>query len=201
MDDGAVFVRFENQGVEGVVACGITIAEAGRSFGLMRDLCRPGDQTHRCGVVVNSGIDLLNSVTSTETEHFDKNGRRSNERLACEARIIKPGEIEVMTQESDTQTQKSKSEATSDIHSEFNALPLDKKFASLLQMEATTINEAVKYVADSSMKALEKLGEAISDLGAKVETEAKQAVGSDDSRPEEKGSKAESKRKPSEGKK
>jgi hypothetical protein len=81
-----------------------------------------------------------------------------------------------MTAESTQEAKKSTTESKSDIHAEFNALPLDKKFASLLQMEATTINEAVKYVADSSMKALEKLGDVISDLGAKVETEAKKAT-------------------------
>ena len=54
---------------------------------------------------------------------------------------------------------------------EFNALPLDEKFASLLQMEVATLNEAFTYVANSSMKAFEKVGDAISDLGSKIESD------------------------------
>lgn len=59
---------------------------------------------------------------------------------------------------------------------EFNALPLDQKFSQLFQMEMATLNEAAKYVADSSMKLFEKFGDALSDLGTKVEAEAKKAT-------------------------
>ncbi len=63
-----------------------------------------------------------------------------------------------------------------DFRSEFEALPLDQKFSSLFQMEVATLNEAFKYVADSSMKVLEKVGDAIGDLGIKIETEARKAA-------------------------
>ncbi|MFT3745476.1 MAG: hypothetical protein QM785_14440 [Pyrinomonadaceae bacterium] len=193
-------VRFEKEAVEGIVAKGVSLAGAGKSFGVRSGLCGNGEKEHVCTVIVTSGIDLLNELTATETEHFDRNGRRSNERLACEARIIKPGEIVVMTKENTQETKKEAAKDPSDIHAEFNLLPLDKKFASLLQMEATTINEAVKYVADSSMKALEKLGEAISDIGAKVGDEAKKATettaAAEESSTENGRSKAGSKRKP-----
>ena len=43
-------------------------------------------------------------------------------------------------------------------------------------MEVDTFSEAIKYVADSSMKILEKVGEAITDFGKKVETEAHAAT-------------------------
>lgn len=105
-----------------------------------------------------------------------------------------------MTTESTQGTKKSTADAKNDIQAEFNSLPLDKKFASLLQMEATTITEAVKYVADSSMKALEKLGDVISDFGAKVETEAKNATSSnakaDEPASEKEKPKTRAKRKP-----
>lgn len=66
--------------------------------------------------------------------------------------------------------------AASDLRSEFEALPLDEKFSKLLQLEVVTLNEAMKYVADSSMKVLEKVGDAIGDLGIKIEAEAKKAT-------------------------
>ncbi len=61
------------------------------------------------------------------------------------------------------------------LQDEFNALPLEDKFANLFRMEATTIGEALKFVAESSMKAVEKAGAAIQDLSAKIETEVKKA--------------------------
>ncbi len=64
------------------------------------------------------------------------------------------------------------------IQSEFEALPLDQKFASLLKMEAVTITEAFNYVVDNSAKAFEKAGEVINDLGAKFEKEVSKATSS-----------------------
>lgn len=147
-----------------------------------------------------SDEDNLGFLTARESEHFKESGRRSNERLVYDARIIKPGELVVMTKQNTQEPKKATADTKSDLQAEFNALPLDQKFASLLQMEAATINEAVKYVADSSMKALEKLGDVISDLGAKVETEAKRATSSaekeDEPVTEKEKPKAGSKRKP-----
>ena len=64
------------------------------------------------------------------------------------------------------------------IQSEFEALPLDQKFASLLKMEAVTITEAFNYVVASSSKAFEKAGEAINEFGAKFEREVTNATAS-----------------------
>ena len=61
------------------------------------------------------------------------------------------------------------------LQDEFNALPLEEKFANLFKMEAATLGEAMKYVADSSMKFVEQAGEAIKDLSSKVEAEVKKA--------------------------
>ncbi len=66
--------------------------------------------------------------------------------------------------------------AGTDFQQEFGSLPLEEKFSNLWQMEVATLNEAMRYVADSSMKVLEKVGDAISDFGTKVEAEAKKAV-------------------------
>ncbi len=78
------------------------------------------------------------------------------------------------------------------IQDEFNALPLEEKFAHLFKMEAATLGEAMKYVADSSMKFVEQAGEAIKDLGTKIEAEVKKASecrtngnGSADANPED----------------
>lgn len=61
---------------------------------------------------------------------------------------------------------------------EFEALPLEEKFAKLFQMEAATFTEAFNYAVNSPMKVVEKVGDVITDLGIKIETEVKKAAAS-----------------------
>lgn len=87
-------------------------------------------------------------------------------------------------------TEKTKSR----LQDEFNALPLEEKFANLFRMEATTIGEALKFVAESSMKAVEKAGEAMQDLSSKVEAEVKKAAAAAECKTNGNGAKAEAKK-------
>ncbi len=63
-----------------------------------------------------------------------------------------------------------------DFQREFDQLPLDQKFSQLFKMEVATLNEAMKFVAESSMDVISKIGSALSDLGTTVEVEAKKAA-------------------------
>jgi len=58
---------------------------------------------------------------------------------------------------------------------EFEAMPLEKKFANLLKMEMVTISEAFSYAFNSPMKVVEKVGDAISEIGIKLEAEIRNA--------------------------
>ena len=64
---------------------------------------------------------------------------------------------------------------------EFSALPLEEKIASLLRLEAATLGETLTYIANSSAKAMEKAGEFINDMSAKIENEVKRATRCDTS--------------------
>lgn len=76
----------------------------------------------------------------------------------------------------DQQKESSKSEQPKDrFQAEFEALPLDKKFASLFKMEAATLTETFEYVFNSPMEVVGKVGDAISDIAGKVEAEFKKA--------------------------
>lgn len=67
-------------------------------------------------------------------------------------------------------------QAKAKFQQEFDALPLEQKFSQLFKMEVATLNEAMRFVADSSMDVISKIGTALSDLGTTVETEAKKAA-------------------------
>lgn len=59
---------------------------------------------------------------------------------------------------------------------EFDALPLDQKFARLFKMEAATLTETIDYVMKSPLEVVGKVGDALSDIAARVETEVRKAA-------------------------
>lgn len=74
-------------------------------------------------------------------------------------------------------TEKNKSTETPKdrFQSEFEALPLDEKFAHLFKMEAATISEAFAFAMNQPMKVVEKVGDVISEFGTRIEAEVKKA--------------------------
>jgi ferredoxin len=175
-----VFIHFVRENLQGTVATGSYLSDVFKRFGVRYDLnCDRPNDLHGCEVTITSGEELLSPFTSVETEHFGKNGRRTDRRLACEARIVKPGEIVIMTDEKQ-EAPKAEEPIKEKFQEEFEAMPLEKKIAHLLRMEAVTLGETVAYVVNSPMKVVEKVGDVIAEFGMKLEREAKKA-----SRPKE----------------
>lgn len=171
-----VYINFEREQVDGIVAVDTCLADAVKRFGIrFAGDCDHGHGVHHCALIVSSGISNLSPPTKTETEHFAAHGRRSNERLACEARIIKSGEIVIMTNQKKEEPKKAETPKDR-FQAEFEAMPLDKKFASLFRMEAATLTEAFEYVVKSPMKVVEKFGDVITEFGIKLEKEARKAT-------------------------
>lgn len=171
-------VRFENEDLSGLVAVGSYLIDTLKRFGIrsVRD-CDRASAEHYCGVVIVSGGDDLSALTRTETEHFAAKGRRSNERLACEASIIKPGEIVIMTNQKKEEPKAAgeTKQPKDKFKEEFDALPLEKKIAYLMRMEAVTLSETFAYVVNSPMKVIEKVGDVMAEFGMKLEQEARKA--------------------------
>jgi len=171
------YVTFEREGREGVVAVGSYLGDVIRRFGIAdQDEC---NTEHDCVVTVKSGAEFLSEPTSVETEHFSTSGRKTGQRLACHAKIERPGEIVVMTQEK--KKEEKTAESTSDqFRKEFADLPLDQKIAELMKLEAIAFGDTVSYIANSPFKVFEKIGDVMADFGMKLENKAKNAQ-----RPEE----------------
>ena len=180
-----VFIRFEREGLDGVVAVGSYLSDVFRRFGVRSDdECKRADGVHACEVTITEGADHLSDLTDAETEHFAVNGRRSNRRLACEAKIIEPGEVTIMTDEK-KDAPKTEAPKKDKFQEEFDALPLDKKITQLMRMEVVTLGETFSYVVNQPLRVIEKVGDVIADFGMKLEAEAKKAA-----RPKEHKSKA-----------
>jgi len=169
-----VSVKFERESLDGLVAVGTYLIDVFGRFGVgFVQQCEPTRGIHFCETVISTGMDILSPVTAAEKEHFAASGRSSNQRLACEARIMKPGEIVIMTTKRDVPHADAPAKET--IQDEFNALPLEKKISNLLKMEVVTLGETFSYVMNSPFKVVEKVGEVMAEFGMKIENEAKNA--------------------------
>lgn len=170
-----VYIHFVREDLQGTVAVGSYLSDVLKRFGVRcTDECDRASDFHGCEINITVGEDLLSPPTLAETEHFGKSRRTANRRWACEAKIVKPGEIVIMTDEKQ-ETPKADEPKKDKFQEEFEALPLEKKIASLLRMEAVTLGETVAYVVNSPMKVVEKVGDVIAEFGMKLEREAKKA--------------------------
>jgi ferredoxin len=114
-------IRFEREDLEGVIPVGSYIGDALRRFGIKGfERCFA---EHDCVVKITEGLDLLSEPTSLEKEQLGDESYKSGERLACHARIEKPGEIVVMTKER-KEDPKVTEENSEQYRKEFAELPL-----------------------------------------------------------------------------
>lgn len=171
-----VEVTFEREGRKGIVATGSYLIDAAGRLGIrFEDVCVQAEGIHFCSVTIRSGADNLSALTQFETEHFSKNGRKNNERLACQAKIEKPGEVIIMTEEKKEET-KSENEESDQYVKDFTGLPLEKKIAKLAKLEVIALGETISYVINSPFTVGEKVLDVLAEFGFKKEQQAKEAT-------------------------
>jgi ferredoxin len=172
-----VEIKFEREGLDGIIPVGTYVGDAMRRFGIQGvGPCDARGSLHECIVEIVRGDDLLSPLTSIESEYFEAEGLKSSQRLACQAKIERPGEIVVMTQEKKKEEEPKAEETTSDEYrKEFTELPLEKKIADLVRLEAITLGETFSFIFNSPMKVFAKVGDVMAEFGMKLETEAKRA--------------------------
>jgi len=170
-----VEIRFTREDIEGIVPIGTYLGDAMRRLGVpMEEACELAANTHHCVVTITKGADLLSPVTSLENKFFEPDGPKDGKRLACQARIERPGEIEVMTEEK-KEAEKAPEAESDEYRKQFTELPLEKKIADLVRLEAITLGETVSFIVNSPYKIFEKIGDVMAEFGMKLESQAKQA--------------------------
>src|SRR5687767_11671599 len=99
-------IKFEREKREGLVAVGTYLIDAAKRFGIrFEEACVPSEEIHLCAVVVSSGSEALSAETKAEQKYFAANGRNGNQRLACQVKIERSGEVVVMTEKKDVKTE------------------------------------------------------------------------------------------------
>lgn len=180
-----VEIKFEREDLSGIIAVGTYLRDAMKRFGIRFDgECDLETREHYCKVAILSGAENLSRLTSVEKEYMAADERRDHERLACQTRIEKSGEVVIMTEEKKegpaAAAEQTHEEKAEQFKKEFAELPLDKKISELVQLEAIALGDTLSYVANAPFTIADKVLGVMAQFGFKKEEAEKGAV-----RPEE----------------
>ncbi len=170
-----VIINFESENREGIVAVGTYLIDAAKRLGINVECdchAEEVETTNSCAMKISKGNDLLSEPTQLEIEHLSSQARKNGERLACQAKINNPGEITVMsvkTKESNEEKKTAEEETQEQFKKEFEELPLEKKIANLLELEAIALGETFSYVMNSPYAAVGKVMDVLAEFGLKME--------------------------------
>jgi ferredoxin len=181
-----VIINFESEKAEGIVAVGTYLIDAAKRLGIKLDCdCTdPEIETSgSCAVTVSKGRTLLSEPTKLETELLSEEARKNGERLACQTKIEKPGEVTIMSvkqKESEEEVKDVEEETKEEFKKQFEELPLEKKISNLVELEAIALSETFSFVVNSPYSAVGKVLDVLAEFGFKIEKQEQEAK-----RPEE----------------
>lgn len=167
-----VDLKLEPSGKYGVVVVGTYLIDAAQRLGvIIEDECGRQGKCDSCAVTITKGAELLSKPTKAELEHLSPERRKKGERLSCQAKIEKTGEICVMISE------KAKPEESTfeKYQKEFSELPLDEKVKNLLSLESITLSETFNYILNLPYTLGAKIRDEMAEFGFKMEEAEKQA--------------------------
>lgn len=172
-------IKFEPEGRSGVVATGSYLFDAAKRLGVDIPECERRGESDLCAVQILSGKNLLSEPTKAELETLGSDRFIKGERLACQAKVVAAGEIVVMAEKKKKTTEEEKkSEArkkVEDFRKEFDEMPLEKKIAALLELEAVALGETVSFVLNSPYHIFGKIMDVMAEFGLKMDKEVKDA--------------------------
>src|SRR6185436_1824486 len=139
----SVSVTFEPSGISGVVAQGTYLIDAARRMGANLGAgCTAGKgDCPSCVISVKTGEDLLSTPSAAEQQQLGNEYLDQAYRLACQTNLENPGDVVVMV--SSVRARRPEPVDTdSEVRKKFGELPLSKKLATLIKLEAITMSEA-----------------------------------------------------------
>jgi ferredoxin len=171
-------LTFKREEREGIAPVGSYLSDAAGRIGIRSERkCVPFENIHFCKMSVLQGRDLLSPQTEHETEYLSAEQGSEDERLGCQTKITEPGDIVIMTTE--TKEEKAETEAAEtgkEYVKEFAELPLEKKVAQLVELEAIAIGETVSFIINSPFLIFDKAVDVLAGFGLKKEEQSKKAT-------------------------
>ncbi|MDQ3132102.1 MAG: (2Fe-2S)-binding protein [Acidobacteriota bacterium] len=170
---------FEREDIKGVAVVGTYLIDSARRLGIeIIDECGRLGLCDSCAVTIKSGAEFLTAPTKAEIELLSDERRKNGERLSCQAKIESIGEIVVVTKKKADDSELK--DANEEYRKEFADLPLEKKIANLLQLEAMTLSETFTFILNSPYKIVGKVMDVMAEFGLKMEDETKNATRPDE---------------------
>ena len=158
----SVSITFEPSGLSGVVAEGTYLIDAARRMGVSLGIgCTIGKgECPSCLVAVKSGAGLLSAPSAAELKQLDVEDLAQSHRLACQVKLEFPGDVVVMASARKPGGGTPRDTA-SELKRDFGSLPLSQKLATLVQLEAVTMSEALDAAIEKPLAFGAKTMEAI----------------------------------------
>jgi ferredoxin, 2Fe-2S len=132
----------------GLVADGTCLLDAARRHGIpLPAECGGRGECDTCAVVVEAGAELLSEPTEAERLRLGPERVAAGERLACEARAVRGGDL-ALRPVPVAERAETTEETARDFKEEFKRLPLRKKLATLAGLEAEMAYETLVAAVD-----------------------------------------------------
>jgi ferredoxin len=142
----SVNVKFEPEDRSGIIAENTYLWDAAKRLGVRLPAeCEGRGDCDTCAVTVIEGATLLSSLTDAERERLSAERLAAGERLACQTRIERAGDL-VLRPVPVTERKETADEAIKDFRKEFREMPLEKKVAALMEFEAITIYQTLSAI-------------------------------------------------------
>ncbi len=176
-----VEVKFEREKIDGLVAVGSYLFDAARRMGIEIEAeCERRGECDSCAMRVKEGDEFLSGVTEAEKKHLTSKRRKNGDRLACQTKFEKSGEVTIMTHKKKEEKKPAAEEIQENYRKEFEELPLEKKVASLMQLEGIALGETFSFVLNSPSMIFGKFMDVLAEFGLKMEDDAKKATRPDE---------------------
>ena len=168
-------LKFEKENINGIGVVGSYLIDAAKRLGIqITDECGRLGLCDTCVVTVKSGAKFLSEPTKAELEQLTDERLKAGERLSCQAKITGEGEIVIRTHEK-KDTRPDEEKRHEEFRKEFDAMPLEKKIARLMELEAVALSETLTYIMNSPYTIGGKVVDFLSNFGFKIEKETKDA--------------------------
>lgn len=158
----SVDIKFEPDGRSGLIAEGTYLWDAAKRLGVRLPAeCEGRGECDTCAVVVEEGATLLSSLTEAERERLSMERLAAGERLACQSKVERGGEL-ILRLVPATEREPTSDETTKDLRKEFRELPLKRKLSTLVELEAVTMFQTLSAIVEVPFM----IGEKVMDLMA-----------------------------------
>jgi ferredoxin len=168
----SVDIKFEPDGRSGIIAEGTYLWDAAKRLGLRLPAeCEGRGECDTCAVIVEEGATLLSSLTEAERQRLSPERLATGERLACQAKVERAGDL-VLRPVPVTERAETTDEAVRDFRKEFKEMPLNRKMATLAELEAVTMFQTFSAIMNLPYTIGERVMDFMAGMGrAKTQAE------------------------------